>query len=120
MSVQTEESRERKKLRLDMTTMELVTTMAEGNPGAISVMVQIIQNESGNGLLDLLNFDDMNMRGPQIWVAYKDVCGQNIDLLLEKLKSRDTEMVSKVNDVMGASIGAYPHKAVLYGGAPGY
>jgi hypothetical protein len=60
-----------------------VFQMSENNVGALRVLVELskLPNMDGFGLL--LDLDDMNMRGAQIWVGYKYHCGEN----LEKFKT---------------------------------
>lgn len=100
----------RKEITGSMTVRDIVITMAEGNPGALSVLMQLIQHPKAN-TLDILNFDDMNMRGPQIWIAYKDHCGEDMALLVELIRKRDLALISTVN-------AQYPkEKAVSYGGS---
>ena len=42
-----------------------------------------------DGIFDILSLDDMNMRGSQIWVAYKDHCGQDIEKFIACIKERE-------------------------------
>lgn len=89
----------RKKIELNMTPMDVMLTMAEGNPGAISAMTSLME-DGPQGIFDVLHLDDMNMRGPQVWVAYKDFCGGNTKIFREKIRARDKEMISFVNTEM--------------------
>jgi hypothetical protein len=41
----------------------------------------------------LLDLDDMNMRGSQIWVGFKNHCEGEIDVFLDAVKNRDPELV---------------------------
>lgn len=86
----------RKKIQLDMNGEELLMLMAEGNPGAISVLMKIMVQD----LLLLLTMDDMNIRGPQVWVGYKDHCGQDLERFMECIRNRDMDMVSTINEQM--------------------
>jgi hypothetical protein len=80
----------RKKVELNWTTPQLITEMSEGNPGALSVLVELD--------LDLiLDLDDMNIRGPQIWVGYKDHCGKSIERFKTLVRKRDKAMVDTIN-----------------------
>ena len=55
----------------------------------------------------------MNLRGSQIWVAYKDYCGESIELFMDCVKSRDAQMIEAVN-ITSAKYGTRD-KAVRYG-----
>lgn len=85
----------RKKIDLMDNTMNLIFKMSEGNPGALTVLMEILQRP--NALIAILGLDDMNIRGWQIWVAYKNHCKNNVDLLLELIKKRDSKMVDTIN-----------------------
>lgn len=76
-------------------TLTVINQMSEGNPGAVSVIMQLL--ESKLGFVDILSLDDMDMRGPQIWAAFKHHCDCNIEKLREALKTRDAAMVTTVN-----------------------
>jgi hypothetical protein len=90
----------RKRIDSNMTTMDILMLISEGNPGAISVMMQILQKDKedfGLGFINLLDLDDMNIRGEQIWVGYKDHCGENIDTFIDAIKNRDKGMIDTIN-----------------------
>lgn len=80
-----------------MNTHEIVMEMSEGNPGAATVMMGLLK-AGPLGFMDVLTLDDMNIWGVQIWVAYKDYCGSEIEKLQAALKSRDPEMVKAINE----------------------
>lgn len=88
----------RKKIELRMSPTDALAIMAEGNPGAISAMIKLMDNP--NGFFDVLRLDDMNMRGPQIWVAFKDVCKGDVELFRQKIRERDSAMITQVNKEM--------------------
>lgn len=84
----------REKIDLNDTTMDVILKMAEGNPGGASVLADLLKT---GDLFLILSLDDMNIRGSQIWVAYKDHCNEDINALIECIKSRDEQMVDTVN-----------------------
>lgn len=86
----------RKKIGLHMSVSDIVAEMAEGNPGALRVLMQIAQSGPA-GVMDVLHFDDMGMRGEQIYAAFKDYAGSDLTKLKEAMKSRSMEMVNIVN-----------------------
>lgn len=91
----------RKKIELKMDVIDVLVTMAEGNPGAINAIRQLMDGNE-NGILDVLRLDDMNIRGSQIWVGFKDVCEGNVELFRKKIRDRDMEMVHLINKEMFA------------------
>ena len=92
----------REKINANDSFFELVTKLGEGNPGAMNVIMSMI-NKNPAAFLQLLSLDDMNIRGSQIWVAYKDYCGESIDLFLDAVKKRDETMIEAVNIVSAKS-----------------
>lgn len=107
----------RKPLEKSMKVVDLLVTMAEGNPGAATVLAQMMNFDPQNPtacLLNVLSLDDMNMRGSQIWVAYKYYCDHNLDRFIACVNTRDQGMVDKVNAMTHAT-GAADEPAVTRG-----
>lgn len=104
------ETIQRPKLRID-STREVIMMMSEGNPGALNVLIELLKDEMG--LIDILNLDDMGMRGSQIWVAYKNHCKCDLEALKKALRDRDQALVDAVN-TLGSHIPGTP-KAVTGG-----
>lgn len=73
-------------------------TMGEGNPGALAVLMQLLENpDFKESVHIILSMDDMNIRGSQIWVAFKDHCKQDLELLKKLVLARDKELIATVN-----------------------
>ena len=79
---------ENPKINLQDDMMSALTKMSEGNPGAISVMMQMFKKDP-MALIILCHLDDMKIYGSNIWICYKDQCNEDIDLFIEKAKSRE-------------------------------
>lgn len=95
----------------------LVVKLAEGNPGAINVMAQLIDHDDFE-LTYLLHLDDMNLCGSAIWIAYKDHCDSDIAKLVACLRDRDPDMVATVNDAIDRGLcGGDVPRAVTSGGS---
>lgn len=105
----------RKEVQLNMSFMELIQLFSEGNPGAVTVILELLNRDKNFGFMTLLSLDDMNIRGTQIWIAFKDYCNQDYDKFEKAIKSRDPLMVEKVN--AEGMKGNHPHKAVTHGGS---
>lgn len=60
----------------------LIADMSRGNPGATRVLVDLTR-DFGPGLMEPLQKSEI--RGPEIWLLYKDVCGENMDTLAQAL-----------------------------------
>ncbi len=90
--------KKRQKIDLHTSLEDVIVIMSEGNPGAINVLTQIVNKNFMKGIMDILGLDDMNIRGAQIWIGYKDHCEQNIDRFIECIHSRDHTMVKTINN----------------------
>lgn len=105
---------ERAKIDLTDTMQDLIIKMSEGNPGAVSVLVEMAKAKGVDVLWLILGLDDMNIRGSQIWVGFKDRCGGDLGVFEQAIKDRDPEMVAAINR-------ACPEwEAKTRGAAPGY
>ena len=101
----------RPKLELKDSFNDIVYKISEGVPGAIVGMAELVKSdETGFVLLTVL--DDMNIRGSQIWQAYKYLYNEDGKKFAEAVKSRDKKMVEFINEEM-ASVGG--EKAVTGG-----
>lgn len=63
------------KITGDMSIMDVMMVMSEGNPGALTVLMQMIQNS--RGFTDILLLDTLDIRGSKVWMLYSDSCGKN-------------------------------------------
>jgi hypothetical protein len=74
------------KVRIDseMTVVQTVSALAEGNPGALSVCVDILKLGS---VAPLLLIDSFGIYGSKIWMLYKDVCGQSVSGVIALLQA---------------------------------
>ncbi len=80
----------------DDTAMQAMIKMAEGNPGAISVIIGLMKKE--NGLISILQLDEMDIRGSKIWYGFKDYCKQDLDKFISCILTRDQDMQKFIND----------------------
>ncbi len=89
---------ERKDFTIAMSPMDIMTAMSEGNIGALNVIINLVKNHK-DGLLYLLDLDEMNIRGSQLWIAFKYYCGQSLEKFVECIVNRDPAMIDKVNEM---------------------
>lgn len=85
----------REKLELNTSIFELIKTMSEGNPGAMRVLMELLK--TNDSIILLLHLDDMNIRADQIWIGYKDYCGEDLDKFVTAIKARDPKMIETIN-----------------------
>ena len=62
------------KITGNMSPMEMIMTMSEGNPGAMKVIMDMMNNP--RSLLDILLLDSLDIRGSKIWMLYSDCCNR--------------------------------------------
>lgn len=79
---------------------DIVCELSDGNPGAIQVMMRLLSDVDWlhkDPLLYLFRLESMNIRGSQIWAAFKDFAGSDVDKLRAALLARDQKLVDVVN-----------------------
>lgn len=98
---------------VDMSTFQLVAAMADGNPGAVTVMAQlykygpIIDPDAWSPAAHLLALDDMEIYGPSIWILFKDRCESNVVNVLTLLRCQQLGLL-KTEDIQLAAKEEYP------------
>ncbi len=65
------------KLNADMSIIEALLIMSECNPGAITVLKEMMSTPRGS--LDILLLDSLDIRGDKIWKLYSDCSDKNIE-----------------------------------------
>lgn len=93
----------RPKLDLNDTMIETIMKMTDGNPGAIVGLTSMLKADKTGGML-LLGLDDMNIRGSQIWEAYKYLYHEDGEKFAKAVSKRDPKMVDFINQEL-ASVG---------------
>ena len=88
-------------LPITILPMEIVKTMADGNPGAMRVMFQFLEQDVFDGIEAIRTLDRIEIYGPDIWFAYKDICGQNVDILRNRLRNNPYMLREEVRKVKG-------------------
>jgi len=73
------------RINLDMAPIDAIAKMADGNPGAVTVMCELLKLDLVDGFANICRLDDLELYGPDIWVAYKDICGSDIKTLRDRL-----------------------------------
>ena len=65
------------KLTGNMSTMEMIMTMCEGNPGALNVIMQMMNDP--RSFMDILLCDSLDIRGSKLYMLHNDCCKRNND-----------------------------------------
>lgn len=63
-----------------------IVNMCDGNPGALTVLIEVIKTLKEDVWLILCRLDDAEIYGPDIWLGYKDVCKQDIIRFIDEVK----------------------------------
>lgn len=88
------------KVTMQDSVADVLYKISEGNPGALNVLMRIIKEGkridpySAGHILTVAAFDDMRIYGPDIWTLYKDVCGQNLSLMLAVLRAHQFGIIT--------------------------
>lgn len=100
------------RIKLTDTLLDATVKLGEGNPGAISVIMQLIKNGSiidpdaaFGEIANLLSLDSLGIYGPRIWMLYKDVCDQNLVNTIAVLRAVQLGKLSE--NVMNHAIDNY-------------
>jgi hypothetical protein len=90
------------RIQLDMSMIEAIMAIVEGNPGAARVAMEMIKNNERVDPLDvmgpwgpLLHIDMLRLYGPRLWVLYKDVCNENVINTLAVLRANQLGLLSE-------------------------
>ena len=89
------------RLNLEMSIKEIVMAMVDGNPGAVQVVMGLVEN---NAEIDPMSFlgpitavtqlDGLGIYGSDIWCLYKDVCGTDLIKLMAVIRANQMGLVS--------------------------
>lgn len=75
------------RITLEDSFLEAMTKMSDGNPGALTVLMEMCKDDPVEGLMTILHLDSQHIYGSQIWIQYKDVYNYDIAKFIEDTKS---------------------------------
>lgn len=87
MTAEIEARRSKERVGLNDTVLSALMKMSDGNPGAAVVLNKIMAASGPVGLMQILHLDSQGIYGPDIWLGFKDVSGEKIDVFLHKLRA---------------------------------
>lgn len=88
------------RITLDDSMMDVMIKMGEGNIGAITVLMDIMgksENVDPDNIFSfahILSLDTHGIYGSNIWILYKDVCGENLTNMLAILRGVQLGIIS--------------------------
>lgn len=80
----------------DLTLLDLLVKMAEGNPGAAVVLSKMANHK--NGYTSILILQSLNILGWKIWFGYKDGCDMNIEKFIELIMNADEDLIDLIKE----------------------
>lgn len=76
------------------TVQDMIFKMSQGNPGAIRVLVDLMKSGPAidpdammSEIAHILSLDTLGIMGSEIWMLYKDVCGESYARMIAVLRS---------------------------------
>ena len=81
------------RIKLTDNTMDVVVKMSDGNPGAINILMQMLQpnnidpDNGLGGLGAILMLDSLGIYGTDIYVLNNDICERNLAKMLATLRA---------------------------------
>lgn len=92
------------RIQLDMSIKDAVIAMSNGNPGALSVCMQILEQgsiidpqDAFGGFGALMQLDMLGIYDERIWMFYKDVCAQHLGKMLAVIRANQSGQVVEAN-----------------------
>jgi len=82
------------RITLTDNTLSMLTKMAGGNPGALTVCMRLLQEGQDidpdnvmGGFMHILALDTHKIYEEKIWMFYKDICGENLVTMVGLLRA---------------------------------
>lgn len=88
------------KISPNMSVLDVVVLLSQGNPGAATVLAAMWKKGEEEGLVRMLDMDDMGIRGDMVWIGFKDYAESDLDRFMDGLRARDQKLVDAVNREM--------------------
>jgi hypothetical protein len=92
----------KERIALNDNAMTITIKLAEGNPGALNVCLELIKNNASVDPISawgefgtLISFDSCGIYSSRIWMLFKDVCNQDIVKVIALMRAWGLGFVSK-------------------------
>ena len=79
---------------LNMSPVDIIVTLCDGNPGAITACLEILKHTEevdpynvGGGIMSLLWLDTFKLYGPRIYMLWNDVCNRDVGAMLAVMRA---------------------------------
>jgi hypothetical protein len=74
-------------LSLQDSVLDQIEKLSCGHPGAVLVLFKLFSSDRDPCSL-LLDMDDLELAGSGIWTAYKDICREDVDDFIRRIRNR--------------------------------
>lgn len=91
------------RVTLDTSVTDAIVAMSGGNPGALTVLMQLMSTELG--LIGMCHLDDREIYGSDIWVAWKDICKEDMNLFVATIRDRSNDLEDKIEAIQHPNSG---------------
>jgi len=68
--------------------MEIAMKMSEGNPGALTAIIELVKKQ--DGIMYVLACDRIGVYGSRLYMLWNDCCGRSIDKFMCVIKAWQT------------------------------
>lgn len=93
------------RIKLEMTVQDMLLAMSGGNPGALTVCMELLKNGEKidpdeffkGGFASILDLDTLGIYEHRIWKLYKDVCGGHLGKMVAVLRANQLGQLAGVN-----------------------
>ena len=86
-------------ITLEMTIKDVIVAMCEGSPGALRALCEMLEADPAMGYVAICHLDDLEIRGSDIWLGYKDICDYNATLLTAMAIDHETGLKNKIQEI---------------------
>lgn len=100
------------RLHLHMGVQDALVAMCDGNPGALTVCLDLLKKGKEidpqnilEGLGNVMYLDTLGIYGSRIWMFYKDVCGQDLRKMIGVMRANQLGFLRE--DVLNHGIDNY-------------
>ena len=70
---------------------EYVAKLAEGNPGAVNVMVMLMNRLGGDAFDVYAKLLSRGIKGSNIWILWKDICERDLGRFIKAVENTGSE-----------------------------
>lgn len=90
------------RIKLNDSAMDIMIKMSEGNPGALTFMMQLFEDNLDNAFMHCLRFDNMGLYGSRLYQLWNDCCGRDMQTVNKVLKQfDDNEIIKHIDNGKG-------------------